>query len=181
MFYRTKTYLKCLKIIALVFLSWCLCGKTSGQTPRPRHKTQKHGVKNKMDPDDTQLLNQLEKATDGLLFMSESDYPLTPFVWDKQTGAPASETILKLTNHPADMPVETESLDTFFRNAVRTDLYPPDKQDIPERFQKLVTLLKEHLADIKVFRLGTISIDVYVVGKTKSGAWAGVATKVIET
>lgn len=50
-----------------------------------------------------------------------------------------------------------------------------------QKFQTLVTKLKDNLTDIKVYRLGTIDIDVYIVGKTPSGDLAGIFTKVIET
>jgi len=44
-----------------------------------------------------------------------------------------------------------------------------------------VETLKSHLTDIKVYRLGERSIDVYIAGKTPSGDLAGLSTKVIET
>ena len=40
---------------------------------------------------------------------------------------------------------------------------------------------RDHLADLKVFRVGRTRVAVYLVGKTKDGAWAGVRTTSVET
>ncbi len=50
-----------------------------------------------------------------------------------------------------------------------------------KRYQRLVKLLQTHLTDLKVYRLGEVEIDVYVLGKTESGAIAGLATISVET
>ena len=49
------------------------------------------------------------------------------------------------------------------------------------RFQTLVRLLRDGLSDIKVYRVGDVEADVYVLGKTASGSLAGVTTKIVET
>jgi hypothetical protein len=50
------------------------------------------------------------------------------------------------------------------------------------KFQKLAQVLKEHLAGIKVYKLGEEAAkDVYIFGKTKDGRWAGVKTSMVET
>jgi hypothetical protein len=42
-------------------------------------------------------------------------------------------------------------------------------------------VLETNLTDLRVYRVGTISITVYVVGKTSCGDLAGVTSTVIET
>jgi hypothetical protein len=37
------------------------------------------------------------------------------------------------------------------------------------------------VTDIRVFKVGRVNLDVYVVGRTKEGDWAGVQTKAVET
>lgn len=56
------------------------------------------------------ILDQLRTASDGLLMMSESDYPLEAFLWE--TTAPATpEKVIQLTSHPQDTPVEVGSVE----------------------------------------------------------------------
>jgi hypothetical protein len=41
--------------------------------------------------------------------------------------------------------------------------------------------LKENLSDIHVYRVGSIQIDAYIIGKLKSGKYAGLKTRLVET
>lgn len=124
------------------------------------------------------LLQELQQASEGLLFMSENDYPLTAFVWEKAADGFNPDLLLARAGHPAGTLVETRTVDNFFRNAIRDDLYG---EEAAARFRQVVELLKARLTDIQVYRLGEISIDVYVVGKTSTGDLAGYSTRVIET
>ncbi|BAZ16950.1 nuclease inhibitor homolog [Calothrix sp. NIES-4071] len=130
-----------------------------------------------------QLLDKLKQASDGLLFMSESEYPFEVFVWqspEKQHGS--RELVLSKLNMPPDTKVEFVDLDSFFEVATtEEDWHSVEDKEIVKRYQNLVKVIKENLSDIKVARLGDIDIDVYIVGKTPLNDFAGLATKVIET
>ncbi|MBW4556111.1 MAG: nuclease A inhibitor family protein [Trichormus sp. ATA11-4-KO1] len=130
-----------------------------------------------------EITKKLRQASDDLLMMSESDYPFEVFLWSNQARENlTNQKILELTNHPQDTSIETVELDYLFRNCAEEKEWHDDiqKQNV-QKFQSLVKILKDNLTDIKVYRLGTIDIDVYVVGKTSSGDLAGVSTKLIET
>lgn len=124
------------------------------------------------------LLAELESATTGLTYISEQDHPLDPFAWRDFSGTLNRETVCRLTGHQPDEPVEIVDFDWFFRNAVRDDLYGPEAA---ARFRALKQLMRENLTNLKVYRVGRISLDVYVVGRTRGGTWMGLHTKVIET
>lgn len=127
------------------------------------------------------LVTQLEAATEGLLFMSESDYPLEVLYWKRPGGRPTADRVAALTGHTGE-PVEERTLQAFFRGATATyPEQPEEERAIAERYQALERLLRKKLSHIKVFRFGHIQIHSYVVGVTTSGAWAGVATIQIET
>ncbi len=49
------------------------------------------------------------------------------------------------------------------------------------RFLALQKVLETNLHDIKVYKVGTINIDVYVVGQAADGTYEGIHTKVVET
>ncbi|MBE9053418.1 nuclease A inhibitor family protein [Nostocales cyanobacterium LEGE 11386] len=130
-----------------------------------------------------EITEKLKQASDGLLMMSESEYPFEVFLWSNQAQEPlTNQKLLQLTGHPPETLVEEVDLDYFFRNCAEEKEWHDEiqKQDV-QKFQTLVTTLKDNLTDIKVYRLGTIEIDVYIVGKTLSGDLAGFFTKVIET
>jgi histidine triad (HIT) family protein len=118
------------------------------------------------------VLDALQKASKGLVFTSETDAPMEPFVW-QNGGALTHERLLKLVGAEKDTSVEEESLEDFFRAVPKEDR---------AKFQPLVKVLKEQLSGVKVYKVGDeAERQAYVVGKTKTGQWAGVKTTVVET
>lgn len=130
-----------------------------------------------------ELLNKLKLATDGLLFMSESEYPFEVFFWQSQEKQQVNpEFILSKLNKPSDTKVEFVDLDSFFDVATtEEDWHSKEDKEIVKKYQDLVKIIKENLSDIKVARLGDIEIDAYIVGQVPSGDLAGLSTKIIET
>jgi hypothetical protein len=113
-------------------------------------------------------------AADGLLFISESvpielaaaDSPLPQLVLLAGTAAP----------------VETQSLDYFFRNHTRADAAVPDgEQATTQRFRALQAILQRTLTDIVVYRIGTVQVQAFIVGRLPDGRYAGLRTLLIET
>ncbi|WGV23664.1 nuclease A inhibitor family protein [Halotia branconii] len=130
-----------------------------------------------------EITEKLNQATNGLLMMSESEYPFAVFLRSNQAQEPlTNQKLLQLTGHPPETSIETVELNYFFRNhAQEKEWYDEtQKQNVP-KFQSLVKTLKNNLTDIQVYRIGITNIDVYIVGKTPSGDLAGISTKVVET
>jgi hypothetical protein len=128
------------------------------------------------------IVDALKKASDGLQFMSESDYPFEAFLWEGQAKEPLTvEKLIQQTGHSQDTPVEVVNLNDFFRVATQEpDWYGPEEKETATKYQNLVETLESHLCEIQVYRVGTIEIDVYVVGKA-NGDLIGLSTKVVET
>jgi hypothetical protein len=129
---------------------------------------------------DEQLLNELREATRGLTHMSESDYPFEVFDWGR--AEPTPEFLRGLDGQPSGAPVETRTAEQFFRTpASEPDWKGAEELAVARRFQALRRLLEAHLSDLKVFRVGTINMPVYVAGRSASGSWLGVSTRAVET
>ncbi|MEA5504044.1 nuclease A inhibitor family protein [Halotia wernerae UHCC 0503] len=130
-----------------------------------------------------EITEKLKQATDGLLMMSESEYPFEVFVWSNQAQEPlTNQKLRQLTGNSQEKPIEKVELDYFFRNCAEEKEWHDEtqKQNV-QKFQSLIKILKDNLIDIQVYRIGKISIDVYIVGKTPSEDLAGISTKVVET
>ncbi|MDT5293517.1 MAG: hypothetical protein QOJ76_397 [Acidobacteriota bacterium] len=128
---------------------------------------------------DDQLIDELKEATRGLTFMSESDFPFEVFKWDAE---PTPDFLRRLTADDASAPVETRTAAEFFRAAASEPEWKAgDELAVARRYQALLRLLEENLTDLKVFRVGTINMPVYVAGRRPSGAWLGLSTRVVET
>jgi hypothetical protein len=93
-----------------------------------------------------------------------------PFLWeggDKLTD----QRLLELTCEEEGTAVEQESLDDFFHTV------PPEDK---EKFQKLAKVLQEQLSGVKVYKVGDEpEKQVYIIGKTQDGKWAGLKTTVV--
>jgi hypothetical protein len=114
------------------------------------------------------LLTKLQEATEGLLYPSEYDAPLEPFIWE-----PAENTLTevrRLSGHPPEERCQTLSADAFFGELAEA-----------ERFPALYETLKETLTDLKVYRCGAANLTIYVVGRDTHGRLAGFKTRAVET
>jgi hypothetical protein len=116
--------------------------------------------------DDT--LGQIIALSDGLSYISETDAPFEPFQWQGST---------LFSPDQLGAPLETVTVDHFFRNAVNPDLYGDDAA----RFQALVALMKTRLTNLQVYRVGTTNIRVYIIGQTAEGQTVGLTTNAVET
>ncbi len=130
----------------------------------------------------TAVNTMLTKASSGLLMPSESDYPFTPFTWpNAATPNLTIARLLELTGHAPDTAVEVVGLSYFFRNVASPQPWHDRQQAMNVRkFRRLMTVLEQHLTDVRVYRIGTIRIDAYIVGRCGRHL-AGLSTTLIET
>jgi hypothetical protein len=127
------------------------------------------------------ITTQLKQVSKGLLFLSETDAPFEVIHWQAQ-GELTPTKLLQLTNHPPDAPIEIVSVDEFFDVATaEEDWHDEEERETVQRFQNLVSVLKQNLSQLQVYRVGSVEIDAYIIGVTDGGGWAGLSTKLVET
>lgn len=128
------------------------------------------------------IITSLQKASAGLLYMSESDYPFKSFLWTSQATAPMTNVkILKILNKKPDTIVELRNLDDFFENLVTDDpSYTPEEKETVLKYRNLLKVIKVNMSDVKVYRVGEIEVEVYIVGKNGSD-FLGISTISVET
>lgn len=127
------------------------------------------------------IATQLKQASEGLFFLSETDAPFEVISWQTQEELTPAK-LLQLTNHPPDAPVELRTVDEFFTIATQEeDWHDQEEQETVQRFHNLVSVLKQNLSQLQVYRVGSVEIDAYIVGVTDGGGWAGLSTKLVET
>ncbi len=150
--------------------------------------------------DDEAALSALEVATAGLWYTSESDYPLDVVILadpgvelsaDNATStlAPAyswREGTLSLEERAVD---EVSLSSVFDRYTVEEEWWDDAMRADAERWRALRAVFEEQLGTPRAFRLGERAsggelfrdVDIFVFGRTRSGAWAGFRTVSIET
>ena len=126
-------------------------------------------------------MTRISKAADGLLLSSEADYPLELFVWT-DTAPFSPDALYKLTALPPSTPVTKEDINDFFApmlNLASGDT--PEARKRVTRFRKLVRLLRQNLSDLAVYKLGSVEMPTFIVGRLANGTIAGLRTTVVET
>ena len=133
----------------------------------------------------TPILQLLDNAASGLLFISESDAPLLPFFWPSDnphlTPQHFAQMLAQLNRNDQNANIETVTLQHFFRNATQEEeWHDAEEAARAQQFRALVKTLEDTLQNVQVFRVGEIAIDVFIIGETEGG-FAGLQTKVVET
>src|SRR5262245_56098436 len=116
------------------------------------------------------ILKELRAAVSGLLFPSETDAPMEAFVWPGGSGPPTEAAVRASAKVDKDTPIEQVAL---------TDLTRTIPDEVRGDFLPLFGLLAHHLSGTTVFKVGEVDMDVYIVGRTADGQYAGVKTKVV--
>ncbi|MDQ1590890.1 MAG: hypothetical protein QOG71_1517 [Pyrinomonadaceae bacterium] len=130
---------------------------------------------------DEELFGALTEATRGLLYMSESDYPIEVIRWDGSEQL-SPEYVRKVAGADSSVRVEETTLDEFFRVPAGEQEWKNEAQLAEARkYQRLRRLLEDNLTGIRVYRVGDINVLILVVGASTEGNWLGVSTRVVET
>lgn len=131
-------------------------------------------------PTTQDLLPELKAACDNLLWRSETDYPFEVAVLPGEHQRPSVDSLLSA--YPAHTPVSVVSLDDFFGQAtVERAWFDSRELTLVERYRNLRDLLETTLENLQVYRIGSVEMDVYLLGNTEDDQVIGVKTKVVET
>ncbi len=132
-------------------------------------------------PDAPPVVAKLEGAVAGLLMPSESDEPFRVVYWPLEKAALTDSEVAFYAAEKADAPVETQSVEHFFRNAVTIESWmKDDDRKAAQQFQNLVETLQAELEKPQVYLIGKTERTAAVIGKVEGG-FAGVVTTVVET
>jgi hypothetical protein len=127
------------------------------------------------------LAREIEQLSAGLVYISETDAPIIPFTGGKAEEVTV-ESIRPIGKFAPGERAETRSFDDFFARLTRDEEWHNENDRVRvHRFKALEELLRNNLRDLKVFRIGSVRIDVYVAGLDRNGNLAGIKTKAVET
>ncbi len=128
------------------------------------------------------ILEDLILATiDGLFYVSETDAPFTIFKGEKTEEFDGSF-FKKSQKISSTKPTEEVDFEMFFEKLIiEKDWFGEKERKRMKRFIDLKNLLKENLKNLKVFRLGKIKIDIFIVGLDEENKIFGIKTNAVET
>lgn len=159
--------------LLIASIALVLCLQSAGSPARADHATRGRCAS---------VSALLARTSNGMLMPSESDYPFTPFTWTnaaRRRVTPAR--VLALTGRVPETAVQVVELGYFFRNlADRQPWHDPQQARDVVRFKRLKRAFERHLSDVRVYRVGTVRIDAYIVGRCGRNL-IGLSTTLIET
>jgi hypothetical protein len=124
------------------------------------------------DPGKSDELQALTRASEGLTYPSESDAPFDTFRWPASSAHESARDAVA-TRGKRGARIEEVSADDFFAELAGSDH--------AERFKALRQVLESRLSGLTVIRTGERKVDVYLIGRTRTGDWAGLHTTSVET
>ena len=122
-----------------------------------------------------------KRACEGLIYISETDAPVVAFA-GSAIDAVTAEVVLLQANLPNDAPIEERDFNEFFaRLTADRDWHREIESARAKKFLVLQKLLEENLCELKVYKIGSRRLSVFVVGIDKGRRLMGVSTKAVET
>ena len=127
------------------------------------------------------MINALEKLTKDLIFISETDSLVLPVELSRATEVSAEE-LARLAHIDRSMNIEEIPLERFFARLTKKEEWHGSREiERAKRFVKLEKHLHESLRDIKVFKVGRVQREIFVVGLDADDRLSGIRTKSVET
>lgn len=126
---------------------------------------------------------QLQSALSGLLYSSESDYPLEFVHWSKPSDKALDiEFVRAQLKLGADEKIEEGNAQQFLDDCCQMQSWFSDvERNRTQDYQILRGLLKQNLSDMRLFRVGEIEVTVLLIGEDKNSDFSGFRTVSVET
>ena len=157
----------------------CFSGEISMSKREKNKKIKNFSAKSAESVDS--FFGAIKKVLENLFYVSETDAEISPFVGKPADSVSADVLVSQIQNIDSTAVKET-SLDAFFNPLVEIqDWYGEEEKETARRFSELKDLLQKNLRDLKVFKVGQIEIDVYVVGLDERNILTCIATKAVQT
>ncbi len=127
-----------------------------------------------------EIIDRLKQSTTDLLWSSESDYPFEIVSWE--LGIELTPSDLFSNIYDTDLAIDSIALTDLFEPVLTIeDWYKQTELDLVDRYTNLLDSINTNLAEVQVFRVGEVEIDIYIIGKTPTGDIIGLKTRSVET
>lgn len=132
-----------------------------------------------------ELARALEAAAEGLVYSSESDRPFTAVFVPRERLPDATrlapEDVARLAGLPLARQATRTPDDFLARHVVPADPADVAAAALSPRYEALLALLRQHLPDATVVRMGRIEVRCWMVGRDADGNLVGLETVAVET
>ena len=127
------------------------------------------------------IRNELSALVKDLSFPSETDAPIEVI---SLNGVSANEIEEKVKADAGIGEAETSQMNFEEFTAMygtEKDWQNSIQKNFAQKFGAALRLIQSNAETIKVYRLGGVRADLYVIGETSAAEWLGIKTKIVET
>jgi hypothetical protein len=130
----------------------------------------------------SELMCRIRDLTFGLTYISETDAALEAISVGEISANSVDAVLDQFGDDRTGRGIEEIDFDEFFDKLIcKRDWYREREIERARRFASLKDALKENLAGLRVYRVGKVQIDIFIVGLDRNGVLMGVKTKAVET
>lgn len=127
------------------------------------------------------ILSEISRSCEGLIYISETDEPITAFLSERRADEKPEKTLLQLSTKMNGQ-VEEINFDNFFERLTgEKDWHGAKEKERVQEFRALKKTLEDNLTQLKVLKFGRVRKDIFVVGRDKDNRLLGVRTESVET
>jgi len=127
------------------------------------------------------ILSEISRSCEGLIYISETDEPITAFLSERRADEKPEKTLLQLSTKTNEQ-VEEINFDNFFERLTgEKDWHGAKEKERVQKFRALKKTLEDNLTQLKVLKFGRVRKDIFVVGRDKDNRLLGVRTESVET
>lgn len=130
-----------------------------------------------------QLQQELAQVASGLL-VPDTKAPLVFYYHEKPQEQEFNEQLVaKWAGKPAGKKVEIMEVERFFNHVFYNNTYAEDEtvsEEEGEHYKKLISKLNELLQDVKVYLINELGTEVFILGRTEEGNYAGYKTIIVD-
>jgi len=125
------------------------------------------------------IKNGLERATTGMVYISESDFELDVQDWGQPDESAVSK---KISQFSGTDNIETVTAEAFFDKTINA-LDPGDEfaASLAKQYETLRKYLQNNFKEVKVYRSGKIQVHIFICCFTETGECFAVHTISVET
>ena len=130
-----------------------------------------------------ELFQTIQETVADLLWLSESDSPITVQMWENAFPRGFSKPeFWTLSQQDPEQRYQKTTLEKFLRPAVTPQSWHGEEERLEcQKFQALQTLLNESFDNIRVLKLGEVCLDIFILGQHPDGPWIVIHTQSVES
>jgi hypothetical protein len=130
---------------------------------------------------DERILSELESITKGMIFVSETDSEVSPFIMSKEEFYELGDLSARAIDEESEK-IEQFDANSFLDKMKKTEEWFSRREiENSRKWKELKKFFRKNFNEIKGIKIGRVRKEIYLFAETESGKIVGVKMKSVET